>query len=221
MMYMPFHRQTLMAGTMALSAGLFAIGGNEALAFDGRSVGVVEQVLGTVLIERGGERNAAVAGRQLQRHDRLLTLRDARVAVAFNDGSRLVLGDQGDIGIEDWRPERGRSAGALLLDLAAGAVRLTAARPNRAPDRRVELRTPAAVASLHGTDLWSGPFDGATGFIVLAGSVDLRNDAGSVRIDRRNLGTLIGDRRSAPERPRGFSPDQLLRAIAAVEMGLK
>jgi hypothetical protein len=213
-------RQTLLAGSLAMSA-LAGLQPAPGAAADDRAVAVVEQVRGDVAVDRGGQVEPIAAGRQLLRHDRLTTGPHARVAVAFKDGSRLVLGGDGAVEIEDWRPEQGRAGGALLLDLVAGAVRLTAAKPHKAPDKRVELRTPVGVISVRGTDLWSGPLDSATGFIVLAGSIEARNDAGSVLIDKRHAGTLIRDRHTAPERPRGFAAEQIRQALSTVDINLK
>ena len=108
-------------------------------------------------------------------------------------------------------------SGALLLDLEKGAVRLTASKPQKAPDKRVELRTPVAVIAVRGTDVWSGPIDSATGVMVLAGAIDVRNDAGSVLLDKRHAGTIVRDRSSAPERQRGFNADQVMKAMTTVD----
>ncbi len=221
MMIAQLPRQTLLAGTFALTAHLAGLAPDYSLAADDRQIAMVEQLQGEVVLERGGRIEKLNHGQWLLRYDRLLTRNDARVALSFKDGSRLVLGENGIVTIEDWRPEHGRTAGALLLDLESGAARLIASKPQKAPDKRVEMRTPVAVISVRGTDMWSGPVDSATGIIVLSGSIDVRNDAGSVMIDKRNAGTLIRDRATAPERPRGFSPDQILKAMMTVDIGLK
>ncbi len=185
-------------------------------ASDDRPVAVVEQVQGRATIDKNGTAQPIVVGATVSRYDRLETSAGARLALMFKDGSRLVLGENGRVTIEDWRPEQGRSSGVLLLDLQSGAVRLTASKPSKAPDKRVELRTPVAVISVRGTDVWSGPIDSATGVMVLAGKVDVRNDAGSVLMDKPHVGTLIKDKNSPPERARGFLPDQIMKAMGAI-----
>jgi hypothetical protein len=213
-------RRPALAGPLLFAAGLgiFATG-NHACAGEDRTVAVVEQVQGEVHLDRAGARHLMAAGRAISRHDRLHTGASSRVALTFKDGSRLVLGERGAMTIQDWRPEQGRSSGVLLLDVEAGAVRLTASKSVKAPDKRVEVRTPAAVISVRGTDVWSGPIDSGTGIIVLAGAIDVRNDAGSVLIDRRHAGTIVRDRDLAPERPRGFSAEQISRALTTVDFG--
>jgi hypothetical protein len=210
-------RQTLLAGSFALAAGLGGFSPEITFAADDRGVAVVEQVQGDVTLDRGGKSEKLSAGRPISRHDRLATGATARLALAFRDGSRLVLGENGALTIDDWRAEQGRTSGVLLLDLEKGAVRLTASKPLKAPDKRVELRTPVAIISVRGTDVWSGPIDSATGIIVLAGAIDVRNDAGMVLLDKQNAGTIVRDRSSAPERPRGFNADQITKAMTTVD----
>jgi hypothetical protein len=210
-------RQTLLAGSLALAAALACVSPNISAAADDRAVAIVEQVQGDVTLDRGGKSEKLSPGRSITRHDRMATGAAARLALLFRDGSRLVLGENGAVTIDDWRPEQGRTSGALLLDLEAGAVRLTASKPLKAPDKRVELRTPVAVISVRGTDVWSGPIDSATGVIVLAGAIDVRNDAGSVLLDKQHAGTIVRGRSSAPERPRGFNADQVMKAMTTVD----
>ena len=211
-----YPNQVLRAGTFAIAAGLSMTDLSPSWAAEERDVAVVEQVQGHVTLDRAGTAKTLTVGAAISRHDRLATGAGARLALTFKDGSRLVLGENGRVTIEDWRPEGGRSSGVLLLDLDSGAVRLTASKSQKAPDKRVELRTPVAVISVRGTDVWSGPIDSATGVMVLAGAIDVRNDAGSVSIDKPNVGTLVRDRSSPPEHARGFGADQIMKAMGAI-----
>ncbi len=206
----------VIAGVIAATTGISINAADPVWAADEREVAVVEQVQGQATLDRTGSPRLLVVDASISRHDRLATGAGARLALTFNDGSKLVLGENGRITIEDWRPEQGRSSGVLLLDLESGAVRLTAAKAKKAPDRRVELRTPVAVISVRGTDVWSGPIDSATGVMVLAGAIEVRNDAGSVALDKPHVGTIVRDRSSPPERARGFGADQIMKAMGAI-----
>ena len=204
-------------GSLAIACTIPMLSALAASAADDRPVAIVEQVQGNARVNKSGESHALRVGAAISRHDRLETAGGARLALTFKDGSRLVLGENGRVTIDDWRPEQGRSSGVLLLDLESGAVRLTASKPTKAPDKRVELRTPVAVISVRGTDVWSGPIDSATGVMVLAGTIDVRNDAGSVLLDKRHVGTVIKDRNSPPERARGFGADQIMKAMGTID----
>lgn len=205
----------LSAAMITAAANTLEYGG-QAWATDDRPVAVVEQIQGKATIDKRGSVSPIVTGASVSRYDRLETSAGARLALTFKDGSRLVLGENGRVTIEDWRPEQGRSGGVLLLDLQSGAVRLTASKPAKAPDKRVELRTPVAVISVRGTDVWSGPIESGTGVMVLAGKIDVRNDAGSVLMDKPHVGTIIKDKNSPPEGARGFLPDQIMKAMGAI-----
>ncbi len=210
-------RNFLLSGVLVTATAVMFVATGPVWAGDDRPVAVVEQVQGRATIDKNGAAHPLLVGASVARYDRLETSAGARLALSFKDGSRLVLGENGRVTIEDWRPEQGRSSGVLLLDLESGAVHLTAAKSSKAPDKRVELRTPVAVISVRGTDVWSGPIDSATGVMVLAGKVDVRNDAGSILMDKRHVGTLIKDRNSPPEGARGFLPDQIMRAMGAID----
>ena len=178
-------------------------------------VAVVERLQGDAKCEHDGEARPLAIGSELMRHDRLMTAEASRLALQFRDGSRLVMGESAAVTIEESRPAQGRSGSVLLLNLESGAARLTAARSKAQGQQRVELRTWAAIIS--GSDVFSGPVDAATGIIGLSGSVTVRNDAGSVMLDNRNTGTIVKNRDSAPERPRGFNTEQIRSALTAID----
>src|SRR5690606_8240272 len=125
----------------------------------------------------------------------------SRALLSFDDGSRLAVGENALIVIADYMRERGRRSGALILDLIRGAIRLIAAEPRESPRKRVEVRTAAATINSQGVDLWSGPVGDQIAILVIKGKVEVRNDAGLVRLDRKRLGTLVSDRTTPPEKP--------------------
>jgi hypothetical protein len=125
----------------------------------------------------------------------------SRALLAFDDGSRLSVGENALIVVADYMRERGRRSGALILDLIRGAIRLVAAEPRESPGKRVEVRTAAATISSQGVDFWSGPVGEQIAILVIKGKVEVRNDAGLVRLDRKRSGTLVSDRSTPPEKP--------------------
>src|SRR5262249_53989131 len=140
----------------------------------------------------------------------------ARVLLTFNDGSRVSVGENALLVVADFVAEDGRKTGALILDLVRGAMRLSAAKPVKAPDKRVEVRTPVAVISSQGVDMWSGPLDGQLGVLVIAGKVDVRNDAGWVILDRKRLGTTVSQRAVAPQKPSVWTVESAAKSLTTV-----
>jgi hypothetical protein len=198
-----------LAGAPALSAGS-KVSGN------GRPVARVDRVVGEARVERAGAASSLKPGRWLRRSDSLRTGTGARLALTFRDGSRLVIGESALLVIGDFQPEHGRKSGTLILDLRQGAMRLAAAAPAKAPAKRVEVRTRAGSIAARSMDVWSGPIDGKVGVLLIGGRVDVRNDAGSVVLHKKQLGTTVSNRASPPERAVSWPPDKVKQALLTV-----
>jgi hypothetical protein len=176
----------------------------------------VDRVQGEARVERGGASAPLKAGDPLRRYDYLKTENGARLSLSFRDGSRLSIGENAFVVIGDYRPEHGRKSGTLILDLREGALRLTAAEPGKAPDKRVEVRTSAGTIAARAMDVWSGPIDGQVGVLLMGGRVDVRNDAGSVVLHKKKLGTIVAHRASAPEKAVRWPSEKVKQAIRSV-----
>jgi hypothetical protein len=176
----------------------------------------VDRAQGEARLERNGILQPVQVGQAIARRDRIETVRGGRVLVRFNDGSRLSLGENALLVIADFVAEEGRKSGALILDLVRGAMRLNAVAPMQAPDKRVEVRTPVAIISSRGVDMWSGPVDGQFGVLVINGKLDVRNDAGWVSLDRKRFGTTISQRIVAPQKPTVWSVENTSRMLQTV-----
>jgi hypothetical protein len=207
----------------AIATGLIAVTATATFAATSRPadpqdrVGIIERAQGEVQVERNGLSTSVTKGHAIIRRDNLVTGPDSRLLLSFDDGSRLAVGENALIVVADYMREEGRRSGALILDLIRGAIRLVAAKPDKAPDKRVEVRTAAATISSQGMDLWSGPVEEKLAVIVIKGKVDVRNDAGLVILDRKRLGTFVSSRFSAPEKPVVWSSkhtSQMLHTVA-------
>lgn len=194
-------RLAVIAASFSTVAALTALAATDRPAAPVDFVGVVERAQGDVRIQRKGQFIDVTQGEAITRRDQLATGANSRLLLSFNDGSRLALGENSVLVIADYIREEGRRSGALILDLLRGAIRLVAAKPQVAPDKRVELRTTAATINSRWVDLWTGPVDDKRAVLVIKGKVDVRNDAGLVTLDRKRLGTLVSNRLSAPEKP--------------------
>lgn len=194
-------RLAAVAASFSAVAAVAALAATDRPAAPAEHVGVIERAKGEVRVQRNGLFVDVREGEAITRRDRLATGADSRLLLSFNDGSRLSLGENSLLVIADYMREEGRRSGALILDLVRGAIRLIAAKPQMAPDKRVELRTEAATISSRWVDLWTGPVGDKRAVLVMKGKVDVRNDAGLVMLDGKRLGTIVSDRVSAPEKP--------------------
>jgi len=192
----------------AVSAGLIAISAVTAVAATRtpepslEKVAVVQRAQGEVRVARDGVAEKLAVGDVISRRDSLTTGAASRLAVKFNDGSRVTLGENSLIVVADFMAEEGRKSGALILELIRGAIRLVASKPREAPRKRVEVRTAAATTlSSAGVDLWSGPIDGQLAIVVMRGSVGVRNEAGLVTLTGKRRGTIVSHRLQPPDQP--------------------
>jgi hypothetical protein len=209
-------------GILSLCLGVLALAGAPGMSAAGkpsghsRPVARVDRVLGEVRVERGGASSSLKAGRWLRRSDSLRTGAGARLFLTFRDGSRLVMGESALLVIGNYQPEHGRKSGTLILDLRQGAMRLAAAAPAKAPAKRVEVRTRAGSIAARSMDVWTGPLDGKMGILLIGGRADVRNDAGSVVLHKKRLGTMVSTRASPPEKAAKWPADKVKQALLSV-----
>lgn len=174
-------------------------------------LGAVVRVQGTVSAGFEGETRPLQAGALLYREDTLLTGAEARVEAELDDGSRLTLGADGALTLDDLVAPRDSRPVAQAFAVLAGAFRLVAA-----PTPGAVIRTPVATLGVRGTDFWGGPIDGAYGVLLLEGAVEVRNAGGATLLDRPGLGTSVADPGTAPGQPTAWPQDKVNRAVATV-----
>jgi hypothetical protein len=207
---------TSIAALAAIAALRYAALASEPIAPQLDTVALIERLSGEATVTRGPATAPARQGDPLQRGDRISTGPGARLSSVFNDGSRFQLGENAVLIVRDFVVERGRKTGAILLDLVAGPIRLTTSSPVTAPGKRVEIKTSAASIVASASDVWSGEVDGARGVLLMAGKAHVRNDAGSVLMERRKAGTHVTDRHSPPDPAAGWARDKIGLALASV-----
>lgn len=139
---------------------------------------------GSIVATKGGEEMRFVRedlwrGVELRQDvvggDTLRTNAIGTLAILFADQTQIRVGRQSTLVVK----EVANGQNNTQLDLQAGQVWARATRGGTG----VDVRTPAAVAAIRGTD-WSLSVDpsGKTSLIVLEGSVELRNPQGSVTV---------------------------------------
>ena len=76
---------------------------------------------------------------------------------------------------------------------------------------------------MRGTEFWGGPVDGEYSVLLLAGEVNVRNQAGTVTLNKPGFATVIRSRLVAPIRPSLWSADTIERALTrtVTRRGLK
>lgn len=188
-----------------------------ALAQQARPAGpVIERVLGDVWLARSGDAVAPRAGMTLSRFDRLITGPQSRAAIAFPDGSRLLLGAEAEATVADFIAEEGRQRATLRLDVPRGPFRLILADPRPGPQRQVLVRAAGITLMLSSGDLWVGPTSSGTAVLAIYGRVEVRNAGGSLILDRKRQGTLLRAATAVPDLPAVWPRERIEHALTQV-----
>jgi hypothetical protein len=157
-----------------------------------RAGAVIEQATGIVEVQ--GHRISrweplARTPYPLRAGDRLRTGTRASARIRFSDGSKVHIGSDATVGLEEASPKR-IALQLALGELTADVVKLLT--------RRFEVRTPVALAAVRGTEFRVKVFSGGrTDIHLLSGLLGVEDNRGrqvllhpseSLRIDRRGMG---------------------------------
>ncbi len=178
-------------------------------------LGKVLRVVGTVTVQRGAQNLVPVSGFGICRGDRVLTDAASIAELRLRDGSLLTVGKDTDFVIREFRLYK-KQPNVALFELAKGAFRnITGLVTQRR--HRYEVRTPVATIGVRGTDFWGGfglSGDGLDVVMLEGRGVYVRNDAGTVELERPGMGTTV--LAGAPEPATLWDEAKLKRAFATV-----
>jgi hypothetical protein len=182
----------------------------------GQHAGEVARVIPAVSIQRGPQRMGAQASVPVLWEDVVNTQSNGRARVALDDGSVLNVGADSSLRIAKHDP----AAQQTELDLSYGRMRSKAVRVAR-PDGKYEVRTPAGVAGVVGTDFYVLFANGLMQVIVFEGTVRVCDLAGNCVVVGAGMTTTV--RQSAqgtpPTPPTKATPSQLTEATKSTEVG--
>jgi hypothetical protein len=182
-------------------------------AADGRAnVGQVTRVEQRVEAGYAERVRRLQSGSSLFYLDRLRTGPDARLRGRLADGSRLAMGADAELVVDEFVYAPG-DVRTITLRSLKGAL-LFIGEKLRGVESEVQIRTPVAILGIRGTEVWLGPIDGATGVLVLDGEVSVGTAKGAVVLGPGE-GTMIADDGGlAPVKTWG--EDKVARALAMV-----
>jgi FecR protein len=210
------------AGVLAFSLSALLCIPSEILAAPdtpGQRAGEVSRVIPAVSIARGAKTISASPKTVVDWLDAVNTQASARARVALDDGSVLNVGS--DSSIKVLKHDLG--AQQTELELTYGKIRAQAQKITK-PDGKFEVRTPAGVAGVVGTDFFTG-FDNSTGtmnVIVFEGIVKVCNLAGVCVIVKAGQMTSVRSNDSTgPQVPAQATLDVLVDAGTTTDVGGK
>jgi len=172
----------------------------------GQRAGEVSRVIPAVNIARSGKTIPAAAKTAVNWQDLVNTQVNARARIALDDGSVLNVGSDSSIKVV----KHDAGAQQTELELTYGKLR-TQAQKIAKPDGKFEVRTPAGVAGVVGTDFFMEYANNQMNVIVFEGQVKVCNLAGVCVLARAGQMTSVrsGDN-SGPMPPQQATLDQLV-----------
>nr|BAP28516.1 hypothetical protein [uncultured bacterium] len=195
-----------LAAAAALTSGGWA---NHAAADDRMTLGAVNKLRQLAGATFGKKARLLNIGDKVFRDDLLWTRDGGQLQIDMLDGSKLSLGEDAEVRLDD--SLRG-SAAASFLDILSGAFRFNSGQAEK-PASPPKINTPFAILSLRGTEVFGGRLDKTYDIFVFSGEVEVRNEGGAVVL-KAGDGTSLVDRKTAPTPPKAWGQPKINRAKA-------
>jgi hypothetical protein len=208
---MRHHAAIAVASMLALSVQA----ANPAFAA-GPQVGSVSRVQASGEALRDGGIHPLGSGSAVHQGDELRTGKGARLEVRLLDDTKLTLGEDARVVVDDFVFNPGRGVGSVAVDSLAGSFRFVTGRLSTMADRRVAVTTVFATIGIRGTDFWAGPIRGAFGVLLLDGAIDV-TAAGTTRsLDTTGSGVDVPTPGAPPGPVVQWAAEKTAEALAAV-----
>lgn len=171
-------------------------------AFAATVIGSVTRVKGDCQGTSEGTVRALAAGAPVHLDEVVATGDGARLALTFEDGTVLTLGEKAKVTIDRfvYRP---RGLGNVFRATTIGAFRFVSGSLGKTAASSVEVTTPVATIAVRGTDFWGGPIDGVYGVFLSEGAVTVSSGGRDTVLDAPGEGVTI----SPLPRPRGTAEE--------------
>jgi hypothetical protein len=122
-----------------------------ALAQGALVIGRIKSTAGAVSIVRQSGTVPAQAGQPLFQTDSVRTGADGHVGITLKDETRLALGPNSDVRIEQFLYSPGQGSLKLVMRVARGLVAYVSGRIAKLAPDAVRLETPSAILGVRGT----------------------------------------------------------------------
>ena len=181
----------------------------------GQRAGEVSRMIPAVNIARSGKTIPAAAKTIVNWQDLVNTQVNARARIALDDGSVLNVGSDSSINVV----KHDAGAQQTELELTYGKLR-TQAQKIAKPDGKFEVRTPAGVAGLVGTDFFVEYANNTMNVIVFEGLVKVCNLAGvCVLVKAGQMTSVRSGDNSGPLPPQQATLDLLVASSKDTDTG--
>jgi hypothetical protein len=115
--------------------------------------GSVKKVTGQAVLLRGADRMPVSEGLHILPHDIFETTAGASLGIILQDGTRVAMGENTRLEIDDFLYEPGQGKLTLLLRLVRGVMVYVSGKMAQFAPGSVKVETPVAVVGLRGTEI--------------------------------------------------------------------
>ena len=150
-------------------------------------VGSISDVEGAAEIVSAGQSTGAAEGAGVRLNDELTTGADGHLQVTFRDDTVLTLGQDARVVVDRYVFDPEQGVGDVLLTTTQGAFRFATGRIKELSEKNITVATPVAEIGIRGTEFWGGPVDGEYSVLLLTGEINVKNQAGTVTLNKPGL----------------------------------
>ena len=186
---------------------------------DDSVIGTILEVEGnaTVTPASGGKFFASMVDTPVHLNDVVQTSTATRVFILFIDDTRLTLGENAKLKIDNYIFDPKNNSDNKALYSIQGAFQYVSGLIGKKENPDVNINTPVGSIGIRGTDFWAGTLDDQYGVAVNEGRVALKTEAGE-EVVNKGEGTSVRNRHSAPEHARAWSRERFQRISATVHL---
>jgi hypothetical protein len=136
------YKRWLLIGALLIALPVFAA----------EQAGIIKIAKGTVTIERGGQKLAAVAGTPVFAGDRIITGTDSTVGLTLRDDTLLSAGPKSVLALDGFTFDTTTHAGTINGSLKRGTLAVVSGKIAKQSSNTVQFRTPATIIGVRGTE---------------------------------------------------------------------
>lgn len=141
-------------------------------------VATVSRLRNAAAVIRQGQQINIQVGHKLRKFDEIKSGENARVEIIFNDGTKLNIGADCHIIIDEFLFDPDENIGIAILRALQGPFRFITGRIGKVLQPQVVVQSPFGIVGVRGTDFWAGPSRGVYGVLLLDGSISVTNPLG-------------------------------------------
>jgi hypothetical protein len=114
-------------------------------------VGGLRKVTGSATIIRDGQQIIGKDGIRIKRGDKLITGANGALGVIFTDNTRISLGANSEISIDEYSFQPAQGTFSFLTELVQGTASYISGAIGKLSPKSVKFKTPTAVVGVRGT----------------------------------------------------------------------